>query len=135
MIPFLDKRFPENRRKLSELFLDAHFLLFPTRAEATGIVMCEASAHGTPALVSNTGGVGGALNDGINGFLMPFDADGRDYARKVMELVRDPARYKRLVETSRDEFELYLNWDSWGRSIRRVMEDVLRRQSGSRKQG
>jgi glycosyltransferase involved in cell wall biosynthesis len=129
VIPFIDKTVPENRQRLSQLFLDAHFMLFPTRAEATGIVTCEASAHGLPALVSDTGGVGGAINDGVNGFLMPIHSGGDDYARKIAGCIQRPLEYQRLVESSRDEFERYLNWDSWGQSIRTVMEGVLARPS------
>jgi glycosyltransferase involved in cell wall biosynthesis len=126
VIPFIDKTFPENRKELSRLFLNAHFMLFPTRAEATGIVTCEASAHGLPSLVSNTGGVEGAINDGVNGFLMPFDSGGISYARKIVEITTDPARYHQLVQSTRDEYERCLNWDAWGKSVRVVMEDILR---------
>ena len=125
VIPFIDKTHIENRKELSQLFLDAHFMLFPTRAEATGIVTCEASAHGLPSLVSNTGGVGGAINDGVNGFLMPFDTGGIGYAQKIIEVIDDPARYYQLVQSTRDEYERCLNWDAWGKSVRVVMEDVL----------
>ena len=129
VIPFIDKTHLENRKELSRLFLDAHFMLFPTRAEATGIVTCEASAHGLPSLVSNTGGVGGAINDGVNGFLMPFDIGGIGYAQKIFEVINDPARYHRLVQSTRDEYERCLNWDTWGKSVRIVMEDVLQRST------
>jgi glycosyltransferase involved in cell wall biosynthesis len=129
VIPFIDKTHVENRKELSRLFLDAHFMLFPTRAEATGIVTCEASAHGLPSLVSNTGGVGGAINDGVNGFLMPFDAGGMGYAQKIIEVISDPERYHRLVQSTRDEYERCLNWDVWGKSVRVVMEEVLQRSA------
>jgi glycosyltransferase involved in cell wall biosynthesis len=125
VIPFLDKRFPEQRLELSRLFHDAHFMLFPTRADALGVVTCEASAHGLPSLVTDTGGTGGALRDGVNGFLMPFEARGEAYADKILSLIAEPARYRELVVTSRDEYDRYLNWDSWGRSVAEVMEQVL----------
>jgi glycosyltransferase involved in cell wall biosynthesis len=125
VIPFIDKTHIENRKELWQLFLDAHFMLFPTRAEATGIVTCEASAHGLPSLVSDTGGVGGAINDGVNGFLMPFDTGGIGFAQKIIEVIDDPVRYYRLVQSTRDEYERCLNWDAWGKSVRVVMEDVL----------
>ena len=100
VIPFIDKTHVENRKELSRLFLDAHFMLFPTERSATGIVTCEASAHGLPTLVSNTGGVGGAINDGVNGFLMPFDSGGMGYAQKIIEVISDPERYHRLVQST-----------------------------------
>lgn len=120
IIPFLNKRDPEQRRRLSELFLEASFFLFPTMAEAYGIVLCEASAHGLPSLVRDTGGVGGAVVDGENGYLLPPDATGKQYAEKVLEIVRDRCVYDELVRTSRMAYEERLNWDAWGRSVKPI---------------
>lgn len=95
-------------------------LLSPTKAEAMDIVIGEASAHGLPAIVRNTGGVGGMLYEGKNGFLLPPDATGADYAKQVMEALSDMATYRKLCASSRDFYEQRLNWDSWGQSMREV---------------
>jgi glycosyltransferase involved in cell wall biosynthesis len=47
-----------------------------TMSEATPIVLREASAHSLPSLVRDAGGVGGAVTDGENGYLLPPDAEG-----------------------------------------------------------
>lgn len=129
VVGFLDKNDPAQRRKLSELFLGAHFLLFPTQAEGVGIVLCEASAYGLPSLVRNTGGVAGALHHGKNGYLMSANASGADYADKIGEMLGDPTSYSRMVQTSRDLFEGQLNWDAWGRSMRAIFLQVLQGDS------
>lgn len=126
VIPFLNKHDPEQRELMKQLFLNAHFLLFPTRAEAFGVVTCEASAYGLPTIATDTGGVGGALRDGINGFLMPYEARGDAYADKIMEIIAVPEQYHTLVVSSRDEFERRLNWDVWGRSMRSVFFHALK---------
>jgi glycosyltransferase involved in cell wall biosynthesis len=123
-IPFLNKHDPAQRRKLSRLFLDANFLLFPTAAEAYGIVICEASAHGVPSLVRDTGGVGGAVTDGENGYLLPSDAKGEQYAEKVQAIVQDRSVYDGLVRASRRAYEEKLNWDAWGRAVKPIFEQV-----------
>ncbi len=128
VIPFLNKNVPEERAQVTRLFQEAHFLILATRAEAFGVVICEASAHGLPSLVSDTGGTSGALHDGRNGYLMPYEASGADYADRVMRVIADPEQYSALVVSSRNEYEKSLNWDAWGRSMRRVMEDVLARR-------
>jgi glycosyltransferase involved in cell wall biosynthesis len=127
VIPFLNKHDPEQRKQITRLFLDAHFMLLPTRADATPIVTCEASAFGLPTLASDTGGLGGSIRDGVNGFLLPYEASGQAYADKIAEVIADRAGYAALVASSRDEFEQNLNWDAWGRSMRSVMERVLDR--------
>ncbi len=125
VIPFLSKHDPEQRRQITQLFLNAHFMLLPTRADATPIVISEASSFGLPLLATDTGGLRGSITEGINGFLLPFDARGRAYADTILSVIGDPACYNKLVVSSRDEFETRLNWDAWGRSMRSVFERVL----------
>ena len=125
VIPYLDKGDPAQRKALSKLYLSANFLLFPTLAEAFGIVICEASAHGVATLVSDTGGVRGGVSEGENGFVLPADATGRDFAEKVIELTRDEVAYARLVKSSRMAYEERLNWDAWGRSVKPIFEQVV----------
>ena len=125
VIPFLNKNDPEHRKQINQLYLDAHFMLLPTRAEGLGIVTCEASAFGLPTLAADTGGVRGSLNDGVNGFVLPFDAPGGAYADKIAAVIADPAHYLALVLSSRNEYERSLNWDAWACSIRSVMEQAL----------
>ena len=59
VIPFLSKHDPEQRNQIRQLFLEAHFMLLPTRADATPIVTCEASAFGLPTIAADTGGLRG----------------------------------------------------------------------------
>jgi glycosyltransferase involved in cell wall biosynthesis len=125
IIPFLDKRDPLQQQKLSELFLKAHFFLFPTMAEAFGIVLCEASAHGLPSIARDTGGVGGAITDGENGYLMPHDALGQQYATKILRILEDHRAYYELVRTSRMAYERALNWDAWGRAAKPIFEQAV----------
>lgn len=125
VIPFLRKGIPEELDCFSRLFLDAHFLLFPTHAEALGIASCESSAHGLPCIVNDTGGVRGAVREGVNGLLMPREATGADYAERIANLLQDPDRYQAMVESSRNEYEQHLNWDAWGMAMRDVVTRVL----------
>jgi glycosyltransferase involved in cell wall biosynthesis len=126
VIPFLDKNDPKQSEEVTRLFLESNFLLLPTRAEALGIVTCEASAHGLPALVSDTGGTRGALRNGVNGYLLPLEARGKEYADRIVSIVGSTERYRQLVESSRDEYERVLNWDAWGQALRTVVQGVLR---------
>lgn len=129
VIPFLDKSVEQDRRAFAELYLKAHFFLFPTLAEAFGIVLCESAAYGLPVLARNTGGVEEVVTDGENGFLMPPDATGADYAQKIQRILSDPALYRSLVVKSRDAYEQRLNWNAWGRSVKPLFEEVLTRHA------
>lgn len=125
VIPFLNKHDSVQRRRLSQLFLGANFFLFPTLAEAYGIVLCEASAHGLPSLARDTGGTGGAVADGENGFLMPWDATGEQYAEKIMSIVENRTVYDGLVRSSRKLYEERLNWDAWGCAVAPIFRSAV----------
>ena len=129
MMGFLDKSDPVQRQKLTDLYRESHFFLFPTRAEAYGIVVAEASAHGLPCLAADTGGVSGVLLDRRNGFLMPRDANGKKYAETIMAIVEDPPAYEALVRSSREAFEQHLNWDSWADAMRSVIQEAIKRRT------
>jgi len=124
-VRFLRKSIPIERQQLSQLYLNSHLFIFPTQAEAFGTVLCEASAHGLPVLAADTGGVGGAIRDGENGYLLPVSATGSDYASKAQEIIRSSDAYERLVQGSRDAYESRLNWDAWAKSVRPVFEAVM----------
>jgi glycosyltransferase involved in cell wall biosynthesis len=125
VIPRLDKRCERDRERLGEVLSATDFLLLPTRAECFGIVFCEASAYGVPIVTTDTGGVSGAVTQGVNGYRLPLDATGADYARLIYDLYRDEGAYRALVRSSREMYDERLNWDAWGRSVRELMMEVL----------
>jgi glycosyltransferase involved in cell wall biosynthesis len=125
VIPFLDKNDPAQRDLVRALYLDADFLILPTRSECYGIVFCEAAAHGLPSITAATGGVPDVVRDGINGYTLPTSAGGADYAALIREVLQQPGRHDRLRESSRMEFERRLNWDVWGRETARLVAGLL----------
>ena len=114
---FLSKNDPQQAATLLHLFLSSDIFILPTRVDAYGLVFCEASAYGIPSFGSDTGGVPGALHDGVNGFIMPEGASGADYATRIAQLLADNGRYTEMSRTSRHLFERKLNWDAFGESL------------------
>ena len=125
IIPFLDKNDEKQREELNKLFVMADFLLLPTRNDCTPIVFCEANAFGLPVITTNTGGVSGVIQDGDNGFMLPPSARGAEYAALIAEVYRDDQRYAQLVQTSRAAFDNRLNWDAWGTSVKKLLDEAL----------
>jgi glycosyltransferase involved in cell wall biosynthesis len=119
VIPFLNKQVPEERALFERLWREADFFIFPTRFEAAGLVLCEASAHALPAIAAHTGGVPSLLREGRNGYTVASEAGGSRYAEIIASLADDPERYAALCQSSREEFETRLNWDSWGEGVAR----------------
>ena len=125
VIPYLNKRDEKQRQELEDLFQTSDFLFLPTRSECYGMVFCEASAYGLPVISTDTGGVSGAVRDGENGFLLPPSAGGAEYAELIARVYGDEAGYAELVGSSRAAFEASLNWDSWGRTVKKLMDEML----------
>lgn len=125
VIPFLNKNLESDRQRFDDLFSTVHFLLLPTRADASLIVACEANAFGVPAITTETGGIPDIVQDGVNGYCLPYHADGRLYALLISELFKDQERYEQLVQTSRMRYEERLNWDSWAESFQEAASAAL----------
>ncbi len=125
VIPFLDKNNSDDRAKLIDLFLNADFLLLPTRSEAYGIVFCEANAFGLPVIATDTGGVSEIVKNGYNGFLLSRNAEANDYARTIMQIWNDELKYFELVQNSRKSYDQRLNWDAWGKAVKKAIATIL----------
>ena len=125
IIPFLDKSDPDDLQRLCNILYDSHFLVLPTKFDAFGIVFCEASAYALPSIASNVGGVGQAIKEGENGYLLPADASAYDYAEKIITVFRDREGYIKLRQSSRYEYETRLNWDVWGEKVNKIFEDAV----------
>ncbi|HMK25153.1 MAG TPA: glycosyltransferase family 4 protein [Chitinophagaceae bacterium] len=126
VIPFLDKNNKDDFQQLHKIFLQTDFLLLPTRAECAGVVFSEASAYGIPSITTNTGGVGSYVQDGINGYTLPFHAGADAYAQKTEQLFSDPKALQNLKQSSRKYYEERLNWDLWGRRFQQITESLVK---------
>ncbi len=111
-VGFLDKSTAEGTAAFDRLLATSHALLLPTRAEAFGCVFCEASAYGIPSLAPAVGGVPTAVEDGVNGVLVPARPTPGEIADRVQRLVADPDGYRALCRSARARFERELNWDA-----------------------
>jgi glycosyltransferase involved in cell wall biosynthesis len=128
VIPFLSKRDPAQAARLAELLHSSTVLILPTQADAAPIVICEACAYGLPAIVRDTGGVGSVVEDGVNGYKVAPHEGAPAYARIIMNLCRNPERYRTLSVSARRTYEQRLNWNAWGRGAQMVFESVTDRR-------
>jgi len=122
---FLDKSKPTDLEKIGKILSESHFLVLPTNFDAFGIVFCEASAFALPSITANVGGVGQAVIDGKNGFLLPSDATANDYAQKIKTVFSERDSYLHLRKSSRIEFESRLNWDVWGEKVNKIFKEAV----------
>ena len=120
--PQLDKAVPEELALFESALEAAHFVVMPS-FESYGFVFCEASAHGVPSLCLRVGGV--PVRDGMNGHALPMGSGPEAFAGLICRYLDDPAAYRALVRTTRQEYEERLNWGAWGRGASTLIEDAV----------
>ncbi len=121
----LSKKTGEGRKKLDDLYSQAHFLVVPTRAECFGIVFAEASSFGLPSLAPRIGGVPSVILNGKNGQTFPVNAGPEAYCDFITRLMTDPKEYERLALSSFGEYSQRLNWKTSGEKVRDLIKGVL----------
>lgn len=120
---FLSKEIEEEAEILKKLYATSHFLFVPSRAEAYGLVFCEASAYGLPSVSFRSGGLTTIVVDGVNGQLMDINAKPSDFADYIQQQMIDYATYKLMCYTSRKRYDEYLNWNVVGKQLMEIMLD------------
>ena len=125
VIPFLNKNIPEEQEQFSQLLLNSHFLVFPTRADCSPIVICEANAYGIPVITTDAGGIPTILKEGKNGYMLPLSAGGDEYAKLIATHFANKETYEQLVRSSREEYDDRLNWNKWAESTYKIMINML----------
>lgn len=88
--------------------------------EGLGIVYLEASATGLPVLAGRSGGAPEAVRDGVTGHVV----DGGsvpDVARRLAELLGDPARAREMGARGRDWVEREWQWDTLAGRLRGLL--------------
>ncbi len=121
VFPFLNKNVEHEREQLNRLYREASFFILPTRSECFSIALCEANSFGLPVVSTETGGLPELVRSGVNGFLLPLEARGDQYASKISEIYSDRVLYQALRESSRGQFESRLNWDAWGERVKDIL--------------
>jgi glycosyltransferase involved in cell wall biosynthesis len=122
---FINKNTTEGQQQISNLFATSTFFILPTRAEAAGIVFCEAGAFGLPALATKTGGVENYVVDSQTGYCLPLAADGRAYADLIATTLTSPDNYRLLSIGAFQRYKQTLNWKAGVSSLLNLMQRAI----------
>jgi glycosyltransferase involved in cell wall biosynthesis len=108
---YLDAQVEADRIKLNPLYMQAHFLVLPTTADFTPMVIAESLAWGLPCLVTNVGGISSQMSSSC-GRLFNMDDSADFWAGTVCEFTNDADRYVEFSRQARTHYEKHLNWDT-----------------------
>jgi glycosyltransferase involved in cell wall biosynthesis len=121
----LDPARPLDRAVHRRALERAHVLVLPSAAESFGVAPCEAANYGRPSVVSAAGGLPEVVLHGETGTVLPVDADANAYAQAILDLVAEPAAYRRACEASLRRAHTVLSWDVWRAGLRPILERAL----------
>jgi glycosyltransferase involved in cell wall biosynthesis len=121
VVPFLNKNKKEDMDRFKELFNQAHLFFMPTRSECYGIVFCEANAYGIPVITTDTGGVPSVVENGVNGHMLPISAGSDEYVTLIENIISDKDVLKKMSVASREKYLNELNWNNWGKEMKKVL--------------
>ena len=123
---FIDKSTVEGQAKLSELFQVAHFLLYPTKADAMGVVLSEAASFGVPSLASDIGGISSVVIPNVTGQTFAPESKPEAYCDFIAErMVGD--RYSTLARSTFDHYKNFVSWPAVGKRAMAEFETLLSR--------
>jgi glycosyltransferase involved in cell wall biosynthesis len=74
----------------------------PSLRQGLGTLMLEAMALGRPVIASDVGGVDSVVHDNETGLLVP-PSNSEVLSQRMLELLRDPFRARRLADAARDK--------------------------------
>lgn len=128
------------RPELIQILSHAAVFACPSIYEPFGIVNLEAMACGAPVVASAVGGIPEVVEDGVTGFLVPFEPDGtpmgaprdredfaRRFAARVNELVENPERARALGAAGRRRVEEKFAWSAIAAQTSALYDRLIRR--------
>jgi glycosyltransferase involved in cell wall biosynthesis len=115
---YINKWTEDGSRQFKTAMLGADFFIMPSVAEAYGMSLWEAAAHGLPMIGRATGGISSIIRDRETGLLLSADAGASVVADWIAES-RSRAVYRRLGEQA---FEDYRTRGNWRQFVDKVFE-------------
>ena len=122
---FISKSTKEGKEKITKLIAESHFLILPSIADCTPIVIGETNSLGVPCISTKVGGIPTIIRDDINGKVFEPDACITEYCQYISNLFVKYSKYKQLAVSAFNEYESRLNWSVAGLTIKNLLNETL----------
>lgn len=122
---FISKSTNEGKEKIYKLIAESHFLILPSIADCSPIVLCEANSLGVPCISTKIGGIPTIIKADINGRLFEKDADIGEYCTYIYSLFLNYKSYKEIALSAFNEYLSRLNWSVAGREAKNILSEVV----------
>lgn len=124
----LSKKSPVEKQRFAELLATSSLFVMPSLYEPFGIAPLEAMAHQIPAVLTDAWAFPEMVEPGVNGELVQA-GDIRDLADKVIALLDDPDKLRKMGEAGRI---LVLEKFTWPAVVGRLRKEVWPAQEAPR---
>lgn len=108
------------RFDLPEIYKLLDVFLLTSYTEGISVTLLEAMASGVPAVVTDVGGNGEVVVDGVTGYLVPLDADSA-MAQSIVELLTDLSRAQQFSLSGRERVQKLFSFDVMLNSYMEIM--------------
>jgi len=110
---------------LNEWYNKVSLIVVPSVFEGFGLTAVEAMACGTPVIASNADGLRDVIEDGINGFLVPYN-DVSALSTRILDLLENGSGLSKLSKNGKKKVATVFNWDIISKDVLAVYENVMK---------
>ena len=114
--------------ELSQLYNSGSVFVLPSLADSWGLVVLEAMACGLPVIVTENVGSGEAVEEGINGYIIPI-RNVEALKEKLLYLFETPDVRARMSQAALRTIDNY-TWERYGQGIIKVYKEIITRERG-----
>ena len=112
-------------KELSDLYLNSHFNLLFSEAEAFGVVLSEANAHGVPNIAFDVGGISSVINNRGGGKIFKKNTSMKMVGDFIINIIKNEKNYTDFCLDSLKRYEEELNWNLSGRKVIQYLKNIF----------
>jgi glycosyltransferase involved in cell wall biosynthesis len=113
------------RSDIPQLLAQANIFALTSEREGFPNVLLEAMAASLPVITTPAGECQELVQDGVNGYLVPFD-DHPTFAARLVELARSPSRRSAMGKAGRSLVESRFEYDHLGPALMSAYTEIAR---------
>jgi len=110
---------------LNEWYNKVSLVVVPSVFEGLGLTAVEAMACGTPVIASDADGLRDVIEDGINGFLVPYN-DVSALGARILDLLENKSGLPKITKNGKKKVATVFNWDIISKDVLAVYESVMK---------